>query len=154
MDSPESCAVFESQAVIPIGPLAGSALAPFAAWLGIAVREADLGRSLLVMTASARLANRRGVIHGGAIATLMDSSMAIATRTIESGLETSGTVDLNIHFIAPGRGDLTARAEVRHAGGSIAFCQCEVRDEAGTLVATAMSSFKLRRARPSPAGLE
>ncbi|MPS28734.1 PaaI family thioesterase [Pigmentiphaga sp.] len=154
MDSPDACAVMEPAAVIPVGPLAGSAVAPFAAWLGISVHEADLGRSVLVMTASARLANRRGVIHGGAIATLMDSSMAIATRTAESGLETSGTVDLNIHFIAPGRGDLTARAEVRHAGGSIAFCQCEVRDESGTLVATAMSSFKLRRAKASQAGSE
>ena len=134
-----------------VGPLAGSAIAPFAAWLGIVVREAEHGRSVLSMPATSRLANRRGVIHGGAIATLVDSSMAIATRTIDAGMETSGTVDLNIHFTAPGRGDLTARAEVKHAGASIAFCQCEVRDESGALVATAMSSFKLRR--PKPAGV-
>jgi len=137
-------------ATIEVGPLAGSAVAPFSAWLGIEVREADHGRSVLHMASTSRLANRRGVIHGGAIATLVDSSMAIATRTLEPGLETSGTVDLNIHFTAPGKGNLTARAEVKHAGKSIAFCQCEVRDESGTLVATAMSSFKLRR--PKPAG--
>ncbi|VCU72524.1 hypothetical protein PIGHUM_04625 [Pigmentiphaga humi] len=131
--------------VIQVGPLTGSAIAPFATWLGIEVLEADHGKSVLAMRASQRLANRRGVVHGGAIATLVDSSMAIATRTIEAGMETSGTVDLNIHFVAPGRGELIARAEVKHAGGSISFCQCEVRDLDGTLVATAMSSFKLRR---------
>ncbi|MDX3908122.1 MAG: PaaI family thioesterase [Pigmentiphaga sp.] len=136
-------------ATIEVGPLAGSPLAPFAAWLGIVVREADQGRSVLTLPASSRIANRRGVVHGGAIATLVDSSMAIATRTLEQGLETSGTVDLNVHFTAPGRGELTARAEVKHAGGSIAFCQCEVRDDGGALVATAMSSFKLRRPRPA-----
>lgn len=138
-------------AFIDSGPLAGTAVAPFAAWLGIVVHEADQGRSVLAMPASARLANRRGFIHGGAIATLIDSSMALATRTIEPGMETSGTVDLNIHFVTPGKGTLTARTEVKHAGASIAFCQCEVRDDAGTLVATAMSSFKLRRSRPSRA---
>lgn len=151
MDNPAHMDLEPPVATIEVGPLAGSPNAPFSAWLGITVVEADRGRSVLRMPSTSRLANRRGVIHGGAIATLMDSSMAIATRTLEAGLETSGTVDLNIHFTSPGKGDLTARAEVKHAGKSIAFCQCEVRDEAGTLVATAMSSFKLRRPKSSGA---
>ena len=133
--------------VISSGPLAGSAIAKFASWLGIVVLEADEGRSVLRLPIKDELANRRDNVHGGAIATLVDSAMAIATRSKEVGLETGGTIDLNIHFVAPGKGSLVATANVIHAGGSIAFCQCEVRDEAQKLVATAMSSFKLRRPR-------
>lgn len=130
---------------IATGPLAGSPIARFSSWLGVQVLEADAGRAVLHLPLKAELANRRNTIHGGAIATLVDSAMAVATRSVEVGLETRGTVDLNIHFVSPGQGSLTAIATVTHAGGSIAFCQCEVRDTTQKLVATAMSSFKLRR---------
>lgn len=132
---------------ISSGPLAGSAIAAFANWLGIVVLEADAGRSVLRLPIKAELANRRDHVHGGAIATLVDSAMALATRSTEVGLETGGTIDLNIHFLAPGKGALLATATVTRAGRSVAFCQCEVRDESGKLVATSMSSFKLRRAK-------
>ncbi len=136
-----------AEALITVGALAGSSIAPFAASLGIAVLRADEGYSVLSMPFRPSLANRRGVVHGGAIATLMDSSMAVATRSTEIGLELSGTVDLNIHFLAPGKGDLTACSEVKRSGKSLAFCQCEVRDGENTLVALAMGSFMLRRPR-------
>lgn len=144
-DHAPECSLRKPNKLIEHGPLAGTAIAPFAQMLGIEVREADEGRVVMVLPATDLVANRRGKVHGGALATMVDSAMALATRSLDPGLTMQGTVDLNLHFIRPGEGQVTARARVRHLGGSLSFCECEVIDDSGELVATAMASFKVRR---------
>ena len=55
------------------------------------------------------------------------------------------TVDMSVSFIAAGHGRLTVEARVLRSGASIIFCEGEMRDADGEMVAKAMASFKVKR---------
>jgi uncharacterized protein (TIGR00369 family) len=120
-------------------------VAPFTDWMGVALMSAEAGKVYLKLVQKPDLNNRRGVIHGGALATLLDSAMARAARTLEEGLELGGTIDLHVQFMAPAAGTLTATGIVESQSRSLAFCRGVVRDAAGVLVATGMATMRLRR---------
>lgn len=122
-------------------------LAPFIEWMGVSLVSAEAGRVQLQMLQKPELNNRRGVIHGGVLATLLDSAMARAARTLEQGLELGGTIDLHVQFMAPASGTLIALGLVESQSRSLAFCRGEVRDAAGLLVATGMATMRLHRMR-------
>jgi acyl-coenzyme A thioesterase PaaI-like protein len=50
-----------------------------------------------------------------------------------------------VSFVGPGRDALVAEARCLGGGSALAFSEGEVRDAAGTLVAKAVGTFKLRR---------
>ncbi len=64
--------------------------------------------------------------------------------------ETFTTVELKINFFRPVRqGRLTAEARVVKAGGTLGYVECDVKDNAGKLVAKAASTcMKLRQDGP------
>ena len=53
------------------------------------------------------------------------------------------TVDMTTHFFEPARTALTIDGHCRRRGNRMAFCDAEVRDESGTVVAVARGVFKL-----------
>jgi acyl-CoA thioesterase len=127
------------------------ATSPFADWLGIALETLGDGHVVMRMQPREETRNRRGVVHGGVLASLLDSAMARAARTVEGVSELGGTTDLHVQFLRPALGELRAEAWVRHAGGTLAFCHAELRDASGTLVCTGSASLRLRR-RPCGPG--
>ncbi|MEH3086907.1 MAG: PaaI family thioesterase [Xylophilus ampelinus] len=119
--------------------------APFADWIGLRTESAAGGRALLRLEPRGELLNRRAVVHGGVLATMLDSAMAHACRTVEGVRELGGTTDLHVQFLRPASGSLSARGWVEHAAGTLAFCRGEVRDAGGALVASGSASVRLRR---------
>ena len=126
---------------------------PFTDLLGIEQIGKEAGKATLTMDVRHELHNRRGVVHGGALATILDTAMARAARNIEEGIDLGGTIDLNVQFLAPGEGRLTATGTVMHMTGTLAFCQGEVRNESNELVAIASATLKLRR-KHKPAAID
>lgn len=83
--------------------------------------------------------------HGGLIMMLLDVVMACSTS--RDGRHCV-TVELKCNFMKPGGrvGDLLcAKGIVRATTRSLAFCDGEVRNEAGELLATASGTFKYVR---------
>jgi uncharacterized protein (TIGR00369 family) len=81
---------------------------------------------------------RGTIIHGGAIATLADESLASVAFTAASEGETTATVDLKVDFLRPAQpGRLLARATLRHRTRRLAFCEATVEQEGGEIVAEA-----------------
>lgn len=119
--------------------------APFTDWMGVTQLSAGQGEVLLQLAQRDELNNRRGVVHGGALATLLDSAMSRAARTIADGMELGGTIDLHVQFMQPATGTLTAKGSVESSTRTLAFCRGEVRDEVNTMVATAIATLRLRR---------
>ncbi|AOY95183.1 phenylacetic acid degradation-like protein [Cupriavidus sp. USMAA2-4] len=87
--------------------------------------------------------NSRGDVHGGAIATLLDCALSCAARSHDPARYGVVTVDLTVHFIAPGRGDVIGLGFCERRGRALSFVRGEVRDEAGELLALATGTFKL-----------
>lgn len=94
--------------------------------------------------------NRLGIPHGGVYATMLDSALG-ASGCWDGGPETfrpSVTLNLNVSYVGQPRGNRLI-ADGRRVGGgrSIYFSEGEIRDEHGTLIATATGTFKVVRPR-------
>ena len=78
------------------------------------------------------------IIHGGAIATLADESLATVAFTVAEEGETCVTADLKVDFLRPGKpGRFIARATLRHRTRRLAFVEATVEGEDGVIVAEA-----------------
>jgi uncharacterized protein (TIGR00369 family) len=115
---------------------------PYAHLLGIEIGELGQGTATLHLPVRDELRQNRGVVHGGATASLIDTASAFAILTLLEPLETTTTIDLTIHYLRPlTAGRATARATVRRAGRRVITVSVDVADEAQALVATALTSY-------------
>ena len=89
------------------------------------------------------LVNSRGHVHGGALMSVLDFTLSAAGRSHDLTGISMATIDMSTSFMAPGSTDLTVTATCTHRGGSICFCEGEVRDANQKLVAKASASFKM-----------
>jgi uncharacterized protein (TIGR00369 family) len=133
----------------------GTRRIPFLAHLGVELVAFGAGRSSLAMVLAPEHRNSMDVAHGGVVMTLLDAAMAIAGRAAHTDDYDDPinclTVEMKTTFIAPGRGSLTAQGTCVHKGRSLMFCEGEVRDAAGALVARASGTFKPWTARQTGA---
>ena len=121
----------------------------FLGLLGAQLASVAPGVSEVVLDIQPHLTNRRGTAHGGGLATLIDSALSQAIRTMIPPGTGSATVEMKINYMSPGApGRLTARGRVIHVGGSLATAQAEVSDAENTIVAVGLGTFRLFRNRP------
>lgn len=80
----------------------------------------------------------RSLVHGGMLATLLDTAMGQAcVRELGWG-ETFLTADLHVDFYRPALpGTLRAEARVVHRGRRAVYCAADLYDAQGTLLASA-----------------
>jgi uncharacterized protein (TIGR00369 family) len=114
---------------------------PVAELIGLELVEARGGESLMRLEADERHANPMGTIHGGILCDLADAAMGTAYfSTLEEG-ESFTTLELKINFLRPfWTGTLVARGRVVERGRTIGLAECDVRDDAGRLVARSSST--------------
>ena len=100
----------------------------FSQWLGIAVLEAAVGRSVLRMTIRDDMVNGFGTSHGGILFSLADSAFAFATNAC--GV-LSVAIDCTVSFpLAVRPGDvLTATAIEQTTTKRLAFVDVTVRNQ-------------------------
>jgi uncharacterized protein (TIGR00369 family) len=100
--------------------------------------EVSEGRAVFQVVPGERHYNPIGVVHGGLLATVLDSTMACAVHsTLPAGTGYT-TVDLQVHFVrAVGKdtGLWRAEGEVVHRGSRVATAQGRVVDASGRLYA-------------------
>jgi uncharacterized protein (TIGR00369 family) len=115
---------------------------PYAHLLGIELEDINKGTATLGLDIRKELTQNHGVVHGGAIASLIDTSMAFAIITLLMPREKVTTVDLTVSYLRPlTRGRVTATAKVVRAGRRLFVVSAEVLDDAGSLAATALSTY-------------
>jgi acyl-CoA thioesterase len=115
---------------------------PFAKLLGIRLDSVEPGHAVLSMVIRDELKQNHGVVHGGAIASLIDSATAFAIIPLLAENERTTTVDLTIHYMRPlVDGSARASARVLRAGRRVITVSAEVFDEQGNLAATALSTY-------------
>lgn len=126
----------------PSGMLFGLPM-PMAAAMALRGERIGGDRAQIRLGFQPELANSRGEVHGGSIATLLDCALAAAARAHDPAAFGVATIDLTLHFVSAGKGDLIATAHCERRGRSISFARGEVRTEDGALVALATGTFKL-----------
>lgn len=115
---------------------------PFARLLGIQLESVLEGHAVLSLPVRDDHKQNHGVVHGGAIASLIDSSMAFAIIPLLAENERTTTVDLTIHYLRPlTEGVAKSTARVVRAGRRVIVVTAEVRDHSERLVATAVSTY-------------
>jgi len=115
---------------------------PFAKLLGIQLDSVEPGHAVLSMEVRHELKQNHGVVHGGAIAALIDSAMALAIMPLLAENERTTTVDLTIHYLRPlTEGTARSSARVVRAGKRVITVSAELFDEHGKLAATALSTY-------------
>lgn len=119
---------------------------PYARLMGFKLGAVEPGRATLTLEVRPELKQNRGVVHGGAIASLIDTATAFAILTTLAEGEQATTVDLTINYLKPLiSGTAAATGRILRAGARIIVVAADVVDAEGNLVATALSSY-LRRA--------
>jgi acyl-CoA thioesterase len=115
---------------------------PYAHLLGIELDEISPGAAILGLDIRDELKQNHGVVHGGAIASLIDTAMAFAIISVLDPQEKVTTVDLTISYLRPlTKGRITAKARVVRAGKRLFSVSAEVFDEGGKLASTALSTY-------------
>ncbi|MGP1678926.1 MAG: PaaI family thioesterase [Burkholderiales bacterium] len=124
---------------------------PFIDHLGVERVQNREGRALLALEIKPAFRNSWKAAHGGVIMTMLDSAMSLAARLhLQNAPGGILTIEMNAKFISPGMGSrLSAEGRVIGGGKSTLFCEAEVRDEAGALVAKGMGTLKPLRKKES-----
>ncbi len=125
---------------------------PFVRMLGVRLIEFGDGVARMGLAVRADLQNSFAMAHGGVVMTLLDISMAVAARAVEPAPDddlTKGmiTIEMKTSFLRPGRGELRCLGRCIHRTRALAFCEGEILDETGAMVARASGTFKYVKRR-------
>lgn len=119
----------------------------FGSLLGFEVVEWDDGFCRMTMTIRPEHLNRSGVLHGGVVASLLDSAVGYAATWCRKPghVRRVVSVSLTTHFTGQAReGVLTTIARKRGGGRKIVMASAEVRDDAGSLIGFGDSVLRYR----------
>jgi uncharacterized protein (TIGR00369 family) len=118
------------------------ARSPFVGHLGMRLEAIHPDAVRVSMPYRPELATVGDLVHGGAITSLVDTSAMAAAEVGQAPRGT--TVGLTVDFVAPARGaELTADAIVCRRGRQLCFCDVDVADGHGRLVARGLVTYKL-----------
>ena len=110
--------------------------------LGIELDMIEEGRARLSLEVTQRHLQLAGVMHGGAIATLIDTAVAFAiVGASELGARFT-TIEMKVNFLSPIReGRVVADAKLIRDGRRIVVSDCDVFDSKGQLAAKGLLTY-------------
>jgi uncharacterized protein (TIGR00369 family) len=120
---------------------------PYGRHLGVVTEAIDVDRVQLRLPYREPVTTVGDVVHGGAIASLVDvAATAACWANPEVDPSARGTtIGFAINYLNAARGqDLVAIGEVIQRGRAISVCDVHVRGVDGTLVARATVTYKLK----------
>jgi uncharacterized protein (TIGR00369 family) len=121
---------------------------PFAKLIGYEMSEWDADHATIVLTVEEQHINRSGVLHGGVLATIIDTACGFAGCYQAPPLPCRRAMTLTLHtqFIGPAEVGARLSATARRTGGGrqIFFSSCEVRDQDRRLIARGDGTFRYR----------
>jgi uncharacterized protein (TIGR00369 family) len=115
---------------------------PYVGLLGFEFVRAERGAATFALDVREELTRMGGILHGGAVVSLLDTAAAFAVHTVIEPEARTVTVDLTVHFIRPAsRGRVEATARVLRRGRRVCILSVEARDEAAEIVATSTMTY-------------
>jgi uncharacterized protein (TIGR00369 family) len=94
--------------------------------LGVTIARLEPGEIELAMAYSAAFTQQHGFVHGGIIATVLDSACGYAAFSLTPPETSILTVEFKTSLLAPAKGErFTFRGRVIRPGRNITFCEAE-----------------------------
>ena len=115
---------------------------PFVGLLGIELVDVEPDRARLRLPYRPELATIGDVVHGGAIAALLDTASMAAAWSDDTVPESvaGATVSMSVDYVAAARGvDLLATGRAVRRGRSLCFCEVEVTEPDGGVIAKGLA---------------
>ena len=145
-------------------PIALPTSIPFVESLGVQLLSMQGGLAEARFVARPEHLNSWSVVHGGVVMALLDFTMSMAGRSasvdrLRAEAERTGkafvddesganiTIEMKTSFMLPARGELRIKGICLQSGRSVTFCEGEVRDPEGRIVARASGTFKFQPPR-------
>lgn len=125
---------------------------PFLALLSVRRESVGEGVAVVALDLRAELLNQHGSGHTGVVMTLLECAMVHAARGPGDLAREVETIDLHLGFMRRASGRLVATARTTGGGRSVCFCEAELVDGSGAVVAKGMGTFRLRAPVPAPLG--
>lgn len=110
--------------------------------LGIEIDSIENGIAHLSVEVTEKLLQLAGVMHGGAIATLIDTAVAMAIVSVSEPQSKFTTVELKVNYLRPIKdGRIVAEARLIQNGRRIVVADCDVFDAEGKLAAKGLLTY-------------
>jgi uncharacterized protein (TIGR00369 family) len=117
--------------------------AGFAERLGARAEQTGEGTATVRFEATDEHLNPAGTLHGGVLATLVDTAMGQAVRSATDSDDVPATSQLTVTYLRPGKpGALEVTASVRTRGEHLTVVEAEVEQD-GRALAHALATFAL-----------
>jgi uncharacterized protein (TIGR00369 family) len=121
------------------GILAGEyANLPIGEHLGFRLAAVDKGKVTMVGRPDERSFNYLNSVHGGWTAAILDTAMALSSLSLLDAGQTFTTLDIRINYLRPltlETGEVRAEGRVIQGGRKVAYCEANLLDGAGKLLA-------------------
>ena len=118
--------------------MTGGFIAPIARTVGFELTEVEEGRVVFEAIPTTAVYNPLGTVHGGWIATVLDSACGCVVHSTLRPGQTYTTLELKVNYIRAVQtddGELTGVGEIIHVGGRTATAEGKVFSSDGKLVA-------------------
>ncbi len=119
---------------------------PYVGYLGIQLIDMQPDMAMLRLPFANSLITNGTTIHGGAIASLIDTAAMVAAWADDSMPENmrGTTVSLSVTYLAPAEHeDIQATARVLRRGRSLVYLDVEVQSVSGKSIARGLITYKL-----------
>src|SRR5215472_7559371 len=117
---------------------------PYVGHLGMQLTDMQPDMAVLILPFDRSLVTIGATIHGGAIASLIDTTAMVAAWSDDTVPENmrGTTVGLTVSYLAPAEGeDLQATARVLRRGRSLVYLDVAVQSVSGTSVARGLATY-------------
>ncbi|MBR5571784.1 MAG: PaaI family thioesterase [Oscillospiraceae bacterium] len=102
----------------------------------VRIVDVDDGVGVVELDVHPESLNIWGTTHGGLLYSLSDVACGCAVLTVRPESHVTVTGSMDYLRPAPATGRVIATGRVTKMGGKLAYCDSEIRDGAGTLIAT------------------
>lgn len=110
--------------------------------LGMEIDSIEPSRARLSVEVRQELLQLQGVMHGGAIASLIDTAVAFAIISVSEPQDRFTTVEMKVNYLSAIReGRVVADARLIRDGRRIIVADCDVFDSQGRLAAKGLLTY-------------